>query len=215
MEQEAEIKIETSESPESKHSKDIKSRRVLKSLKEKDSNYKFYGWDLMENYTYITYLTNFRHIFDSHIERKRIKVFRHLSKLIKTRNPHQIKSHHQKMMLRHQNVDTIIDFIRNKITKEIASKPEYVQIIRRLNMEAEIFFLKEQGLSALKSLQEKTKTVILRSHLPPAKGEMAEEGPQDHLRGVVKEEAEPPIVLRSACLKEEEERDNLIWHKEN
>jgi hypothetical protein len=101
----------------------IKSRRLLKSLKEKDSTFKFYGWDFAENYTYITYLSNFRSIFNSHEQRKRVKVFRHLAKLIKTRNPHQIKSHHQKMMLRHQSVDNIISFLKAKISNEIENKP--------------------------------------------------------------------------------------------
>ena len=73
----------------------------MKKLKEKGSPFKFYSWDVMENYTYITYLMNFRYVFDSQLERKRVKVFQHLSHLIRTRNPHQIKSHHQKMMLRH------------------------------------------------------------------------------------------------------------------
>lgn len=71
----------------------------------------------MENYTYITYLVNFRPIFNSQVERKRVKVFRHLSTLIKTRNPHQIKSHHQKMMLRHGDVDAIIEHLTQKINK--------------------------------------------------------------------------------------------------
>ena len=90
----------------------------------------------MENYSYITYLTNFRYIFDSQAERKRVKVFRHLSKLIKTRNPHQIKSHHQKMMLRHRTVDQIIEYLRIKITKELSLKPEYISVIEKINKEA-------------------------------------------------------------------------------
>ena len=76
---------------------------------------------------------NFRYIFDSQLERKRVKVFQHLSQLIKTRNPHQIKSHHQKMMLRHVNVDNIITFLKHKISKEIDANPEYIPIIERIN----------------------------------------------------------------------------------
>jgi len=117
----------------------------LKKLKEKGSSYKFYSWDVMENYTYITYLMNFRYVFDSQLERKRVKVFQHLSMLIKTRNAHQIKSHHQKMMLRHENVDNIISFLKDKISKELDTNPEYVPIIERINRESELFFLREFG----------------------------------------------------------------------
>ena len=117
----------------------------MKKLKEKGSPFKFYSWDVMENYTYITYLMNFRYVFDSQLERKRVKVFQHLSHLIRTRNPHQIKSHHQKMMLRHQNVDNIISFLRNKINKDLECNPEYIPVIERINRESELFFLKEYG----------------------------------------------------------------------
>jgi endo-alpha-1,4-polygalactosaminidase (GH114 family) len=136
------IKIEELNEPSIKK---ITSRRELKTIKEAESNYKFYGWDLMENYAYIAYLINFRHIFDSQLERKRVKVFRHLSKLIQTRNPHQIKSHHQKMMLRHQNVDAIIDFVKEKVLLEVDARVELRPVIEKINRDAELFFLKELG----------------------------------------------------------------------
>ena len=71
-------------------------------MKEGNGDINYYGWDYIENYGYISYLSNFRFIFESPEERKRIKVFNHISQLVKTRKPYQIKSHHQKMMLKHK-----------------------------------------------------------------------------------------------------------------
>lgn len=47
------------------------------------------------------------------------------------------------MMLRHKTVDNIVEFLKDKITKEITYKPAFVPVIERINTEAEIFFLKE------------------------------------------------------------------------
>ena len=142
MEQKPEVLVKVEDANEPIIKEKIKSRRVLKRIKERDSNYKFFGWDVMENYSYLTYLTNFRAIFDSQALRKKVKVFHHLSMLIKTRNPHQIKSHHQKMMLRHGDVDQISSFLKDRISKEIELHPNYIPIIERINKESEIFFLK-------------------------------------------------------------------------
>lgn len=49
------------------------------------------------------------------------------------------------MMLRHKTVDEIVEFLKAKITKEINIKPALIPVIERINMEAEIFFLKELG----------------------------------------------------------------------
>lgn len=110
-----------------------KKRSELKAKWQEEGDLKFYSWDFRENYTYITYLKNFKTIFASPEARKRVKVFSHLSKLIKTRNPFQIKSHHQKMMLRHKTLDAIIEFLKVKILKYLKTNPKGIEEIDALN----------------------------------------------------------------------------------
>lgn len=90
---------------------------------EKGSNRRLNGWNFKENYTYIAYLRNYRFIFDSAYARKCVKVFRHISKLVKTRKPFQVKSHHQKMMMRHKNVDRIIEYLKLKVLTFLRDSP--------------------------------------------------------------------------------------------
>lgn len=121
-------------------------RSELKLKFEEGSDFKFYSWDFRENYTYITYLKNFKSVLASPESRKRIKVFSHISKLIKTRNPFQIKSHHQKMMLRHKNIDAIIDYLKLKILKYLKGYPRGITEIEAINRECEAFFIQESDI---------------------------------------------------------------------
>ena len=126
--------------------KTVKSRKILKMMKEGNGDINYYGWDYLENYGYICYLSNFRFIFDSPEERKRIKVFNHISQLVKTRKPYQIKSHHQKMVMKHKEIDEIITALKLKVYKFLKNNPDCVDNVRKLNREAEEFFLGETDL---------------------------------------------------------------------
>lgn len=100
------------------------------------NNYlKFYSWDYRENYTYITYLNNFRGVFSRGDERRKEKIYTHISKLLTTRNSHQIKTHHEKMIMRHKDIDGIIDYLRQNIIKHIKKYPESVKKIELINQQ--------------------------------------------------------------------------------
>lgn len=66
-------------------------------------------WSDEENLTYMRFLEESGHLFDSNwAQRKNIKINVLMSEYIKTRSPLQCRSHHQKMMKFHHSIPQII-----------------------------------------------------------------------------------------------------------
>lgn len=110
----------------------IKSRKLLKEMKEKQGAAKFYGWSLKENYLYASYLRSMKEVVLHPTLRKEVQIFRRMAGLIKTRNIEQIKSHHQKMMLKHRELDRVVRHFEREVARVLSSSPllaaEYSQL---------------------------------------------------------------------------------------
>lgn len=65
-------------------------------------------WSSKENKIYVQYLKNNKDMFKDKESRKKGKVLHRLAKLIKKRTYEQVKSHHQKMIIKYHTIDTII-----------------------------------------------------------------------------------------------------------
>ena len=80
--------------------------------KKRRCNRKRHHWTLRETKIYLNYLQNHKELFVDFRTRKSNKVFVSISKLLKTRKSHQVKSHHQKLMEKHGSIPEIIAFLR-------------------------------------------------------------------------------------------------------
>lgn len=75
-----------------------------------------YYWSTKENRSYINFLNKHRSLVEiSPIERKIKKVNLQMSKYVKTRTPTQCHTHHQKMMTRYGNIESIIDNLSSNL----------------------------------------------------------------------------------------------------
>ena len=72
---------------------------------------KYHTWNDAENYAYITYLSNYKWSFENESTRKKYQVFIHMAKFIRNRDHKQIKSHHQKMLLKYGDIDQAVEGI--------------------------------------------------------------------------------------------------------
>ena len=69
-----------------------------------------YNWNDTENRRYIKFLMAKSKLFDLSIEeRKKKKLNKLMSKAVVTRNPTQCHTHHQKMKLRYETIEEIIN----------------------------------------------------------------------------------------------------------
>ena len=125
------------------------------------------------------------------------------------------------MLLRHLSIDAIIEFVRSRITKEIQDCPELIPIVRRINQEAQLFFLKEVTKSSLggsSKTPHENKASRKEVRLTPAESsdvKIEEEEEDDSSSPEVKEqEIEKPGMMMptNSCLKQEEGED-VIWQK--
>jgi hypothetical protein len=69
---------------------------------------KYTYWSERENKIYVEYIRSNKELMAECKDKKRQRVFLHMSKLIKTRTPKQVKSHHQKLIKQHLSVDSIV-----------------------------------------------------------------------------------------------------------
>jgi len=69
-------------------------------------------WTLQENILYKEFMINHKHWFGLGKEQRRaIKINVLMSKFVKTRTSEQCRSHHQKMILHHGDLDSIVAYI--------------------------------------------------------------------------------------------------------
>ena len=59
-------------------------------------------WTEEERNRYVLYVSNNLDVFQNSLQRRNRKIFEGMSKRIRTRNPNQCRSHHQKMMIKYQ-----------------------------------------------------------------------------------------------------------------
>lgn len=84
--------------------------------------------------------------------RKKYQVYMHMSKFMKTRNHNQIKSHHQKMMMKYGSIDHIIKGIANFTMDLIHKIPAIMQIISEINDKFQQFFDLEGNIKEFTSI---------------------------------------------------------------
>ena len=68
-------------------------------------------WTEEENLLYIAFFKRYPHFAESYAQRKANKIFIQMSKLITTRVPSQIKSHHQKLLMKYKTLDSVISHL--------------------------------------------------------------------------------------------------------
>lgn len=67
---------------------------------------------------YVDFLEENKYMFLNKESRRSNKVFRLISEKIRTRTIHQVKSHHQKMLKKHKNIEGIIgQLLKSKAIK--------------------------------------------------------------------------------------------------
>lgn len=85
-----------------------------------------------------------------------------MSRFLKTRNHNQIKSHHQKMIMKYGDIDKAIKGIVQHTMSLIQKIPELMQIISEINAKFEAFYEAEGNLrdkdSITKSRPSKQRT---------------------------------------------------------
>ena len=64
---------------------------------------------------------------------KFLKFFTRMAKLIKTRTSHQIKSHHQKMMLKHRSFEMVINYVELVISFALLDSKNTCERIEKLD----------------------------------------------------------------------------------
>lgn len=164
-------------------------RQHLRALEggRKCDNYSIWRYD--ENYAYITYLSNFKWAFVDEFSRKKYQVYMHMSKFMKTRNHNQIKSHHQKMMLKYGSIDDIIKGISSSTMELIHKIPEIMQIISEINEKFQHFFDAEGQIKEFTSITRNRPIRKKRRTQPPKLQE-----PQPQETPVKIEELERPYI---------------------
>lgn len=80
----------------------------------KNPDYKRTNWSAKETRPYLRFLVEHEDLFFSYATKKKARVFMNISLRVKTRDPNQVKSHHQKLLNRHHTVKAIIVFLREQ-----------------------------------------------------------------------------------------------------
>lgn len=82
--------------------------RIQQSKRRKRQNLKRRQWTLTESGHYLSFLQQHQKLFQDFKTKKEAKVFVKLAKQIRSRNTSQVKSHHQKMMIKFGSIPNII-----------------------------------------------------------------------------------------------------------
>ena len=82
------------------------------SPKTKRKTGKRHHWTSRETRVYLKYLQENEELFVDFKSRKSNKVFLNISKILKSRNANQVKSHHQKMVTKCGSIPSIIFLLR-------------------------------------------------------------------------------------------------------
>lgn len=94
-------------------------------------HYNYSLWQLEENAAYMQFLEDNQVLFrGSKNDRRLVKINVLMSMCVGTRSPDQCRSHHQKMMKYHNDIPTIIHYIRGLI--ELSP----IQVLRPVKLEA-------------------------------------------------------------------------------
>lgn len=72
-------------------------------------------WTLVESEKYKNFLKRYRTIFLEHRLRRCNQIFVKMSEKLKSREPLQCRSHHQKMLKKHRTIDQIISHFEEKL----------------------------------------------------------------------------------------------------
>jgi hypothetical protein len=64
---------------------------------------------------------------------KFLKFFTRMAKLIKTRTSHQIKSHHQKMMLKHHSFELVLEYVELVVSFAMLDSEKTYEKIKKLD----------------------------------------------------------------------------------
>jgi hypothetical protein len=78
-----------------------------------------YHWSEIEDLKYLEFIHRERRLFDLPLaERKKMRIHHMMSKFIRTRNPCQCRSHHQKMISKFRTIDEIIQNYQRRLEPE-------------------------------------------------------------------------------------------------
>ena len=75
-------------------------------------------WTWKENLQYIRFFEENPEFINSPEKRKECKIFNQMGKRITTRLPVQIKSHHQKLLIKFRSIENIISELRNTLPEK-------------------------------------------------------------------------------------------------
>jgi len=78
-------------------------------------------WTKNEDLLYIDFFERFPHFAESFAQRKANKIFIQMSKFIRSRTPNQIKSHHQKLLLKHGSLNNALAYL--SVTRKDSQEP--------------------------------------------------------------------------------------------
>jgi hypothetical protein len=120
LQQEVVVKVKVEEeSPAYKQVEGRERRAGRRPFREQarrmglDGNYNYSLWGIEENAAYMRFLDENYGLFErSNSDRRLMKINVLMSLWVKTRSPDQCRSHHQKMMKYHQDIPSIIAYIR-------------------------------------------------------------------------------------------------------
>lgn len=76
-------------------------------------------WNINEMKAYLKFITRFESHFKDKATRKKKKIFHRMSNFIKSRTAEQCRSHHQKLEIKYETHEKIIDFIESEIARII------------------------------------------------------------------------------------------------
>ncbi len=75
-------------------------------------------WSQIENHKYITFIQKNRSSIDNQDKSKRSRIFNKMALYIKTRNPIQCRSHHQKLLKYYKTIEGIIKHLKGQETTQ-------------------------------------------------------------------------------------------------
>ena len=102
------------------------------------------SWTMEEHLQYIEFFRQNSYFSNSKILRKAEKIFNQMTKIIPTRTSVQIKSHHQKLLVKYKNVQSILDNLERKLTEHLprpveTSTASSVESSTQNNLNGELF----------------------------------------------------------------------------
>ena len=76
-------------------------------------------WTLAESKRYLKFLIQSQHHLELGKEKRRLKLNVKMSKVIKSRDPSQCHSHHQKMLIKYGSVAEILNYLNSTVGETV------------------------------------------------------------------------------------------------